>query len=408
MSSGFTDEFGNELIPDIALPNELPPLPNLADLPPQVLHSGTVETLLGQNEDLFARLKVTFKTNAELERQLMIKEQSELEIKHINSSLLAQIQVLQEKDKAQKLKQDELESKVASLNAAVETENYRNTNSQLQLQEKGEAFESLRNKLNEAAHHIESQEEALRELEAQLSSDFELRLAKAVAQHQLLQSEANAQHLLAQSEANQKLQSAAAEAQKLQAELADIKEKSGKLQNISEKCADAENRLVYFERRSEELESRYNKEFSELQSQLTIYRTEAKTLSLQLHNTEQRLDEKLAECVRLKESLTESQDQFESLQTLWAEGQKRLEENRLKYDSLHKINQELSRKLKDQRAVSADPTLYSETPLEGDVQSKAQKFERLENLLAGIQAGFPTSSAGMIEDNKSPKGQAEI
>ncbi len=393
MSSGFTDEFGNELIPDIALPNELPPLPNLADLPPQVLHSGTVETLLGQNEDLFARLKVTFKTNAELERQLMIKEQSELEIKHINSSLLAQIQVLQEKDKAQRVKQDELETKIAALSATIESESIRSTNTQLQLEEKGDAFESLRTKLNEAAQHIEAQEVAIRELEVQLSSDFELRLMKTSAEHQLLQAEAE-----------QKLQAANTEAQNLQAELTTIKEKAGKLQNISEKCADAENRLVYFERRSEELENRYNKEFSELQSQLTIYRTEAKTLSLQLHNTEQRLDEKLAECVRLKESLNESQDQFESLQTLWTEGQKRLEESRLKYDSLHKINQELSRKLKDQRAVAADPSLYTDK-IEED---KEQKFERLENLLAGIQAGFPTSSAGMIEDEKSRKGQAEI
>ncbi len=397
MSSGFTDEFGNELIPDIALPNELPPLPNLADLPPQVLHSGTVETLLGQNDDLFARLKVSFKTNAELERQLMIQEQSELEIKHINSSLLAQIQVLQEKDKAQKVRHEELETKIAALNAVVESENVRNTNAQMQLEEKGDAFETLRTKLNEAAQHIESQEAAIRELEVQLSSDFELRLMKADAQHQL-----------AQAEAEQKLSMTTAEAQNLQAELVTIKEKAGKLQNISEKCAEAENRLVYFERRSEELENRFNKDFSELQSQLAIYRTEAKTLSIQLHNTEERLDEKLAEGVRLKESLTESQDQFESLQTLWTEGQKRLEESRLKYDSLHKINQELSRKLKDQRAVTADPSLYSDKPLAGTEQSKAQKFERLENLLAGIQAGFPTSSAGMIENGKSPKGQAEI
>src|SRR4051812_19023876 len=106
LGSNSTDEFGNELIPDIALPNEIPPLPNLSDLPAQVLHSGTVETLLGQNEDLFARLKVSFRTNAELERQLMIKEQHELEIKHINSSLLAQIQIYQEKDKAHKQRND--------------------------------------------------------------------------------------------------------------------------------------------------------------------------------------------------------------------------------------------------------------------------------------------------------------
>lgn len=395
MSSGFTDEFGNELIPDIALPNEIPPLPNLSDLPPQVLHSGTVETLLGQNEDLFARLKVTFKTNAELERKLMIQEQSELEIKHINSSLLAQIQVLQEKDKAQRAKQEELENKISLLTAALETEQQRNSNSQLQLNEKGDAFESLKAKLNEAASHIESQEIAIRELEIQLSSDFELQLQKAAAEHQLNQAELEL-----------KVQSANAENQALQNELATLKEKAGKLENISEKCAEAENRLVYFERRSEELENRYNKEFSELQSQFTIYRTEAKTLSLQLHNTEQRLDEKLAENVRLKESLTEAQDQFESLQTLWSEGQTRLEESRLKYDSLHKINQELSRKLKDQRAVTADPSLYADKPL-SDGPSKEQKFEHLENLLAGIQAGFPSSS-GIIENSgKSSNGQAE-
>lgn len=391
MSTGFQDEYGNELIPDIALPNEIPPLPNLGDLPPQVLHSGTVETLLGQNDDLFARLKVSFKTNAELERKLMMQEQSELEIKHINSSLLAQIQILQEKDKAQKLKQEELEARIASLNANLEAENQKTSNARLQLDEKGDAFDNLKNKLAEAAQHIEMQETAIRDLEAQLTSDFETRLMRA-----------NAENQVAKAELEQMLQMAQKDIQSLQNELVALQEKAGRLQNISEKCTEAENRLVYFERRSEELESRYNKEFSELQSQLTIYRTEAKTLSIQLHNTEQRLDEKLAENVRLKESLTEAQDQFESLQTLWTEGQKRLEESRLKYDSLHKINQELSRKLKDQRAVAADPTLYSEAKIE----NKDEKFERLESLLAGIQAGFPTS-AGIIEDKKS-NGQAEL
>lgn len=366
-SNDFENDFMDEMVPHIPLPNELPPIPNLSDLPPQVLHSGTVETLLGQNEDLFARLKVSFKTNAELERKLMINEQNEMELKHINSSLLAQIQVLQEKDKAQKSRHEELEAKIYALNTQLESEKQAAQNSKMQFSEKADAFEALRTKLFQATTHIESQDQAIRDLEKQLNANFEERLNQVISENQRLNSE-----------------------------LKEATERAEKLKNISELRAESENKLVFFERRAEELESRYSKDISDIQNQLAVYRTEAKSLSLQLHNTEAKLDDKSAECVRMKESLTEAQDQFESLQTLWAEAQNRLEESRLKYDSLHRINQELSRKLKEQRTQTEVQTFHSVNEIP---KGKEEKFERLENLLAGIQAGFPQSVSIIDEDS---------
>src|SRR4051812_21731739 len=59
-----------EYIP-VPLPTQVPTPPNLSQLPSEVLHSGTVETLIAHNEDLIARLKVNLRRNALLEQQIL-------------------------------------------------------------------------------------------------------------------------------------------------------------------------------------------------------------------------------------------------------------------------------------------------------------------------------------------------
>lgn len=59
-----------QIIP-IPLPTEIPPVPKLDQLPPDVLHSASVEMLLHQIEDLSARLKVNIRMNSVQEQELL-------------------------------------------------------------------------------------------------------------------------------------------------------------------------------------------------------------------------------------------------------------------------------------------------------------------------------------------------
>lgn len=80
------------------IPVELPPPPDLSNLPSHILHSGTVETLIGQNDDLMARLKVNIRRNSLLEQKILELENVANELTRANSSLLSQTQVYEEKD----------------------------------------------------------------------------------------------------------------------------------------------------------------------------------------------------------------------------------------------------------------------------------------------------------------------
>ena len=178
----------------------------------------------------------------------------------------------------------------------------------------------LRERLAQTVEHVQNQQKGFQKDQSQLVQSYE-----------------------------KKVKDLSDEKSKLSTENKMLSEKAAKFLEISQKQIETENRAILAERTSKEYEMRLRTEVEALQQQLAIVRTETKVTVFELNKIKDCLVKELALKKAAEEENARVKDQFETLQALWAEGQAQLEELRLKYDSLTKVNQEISRRLKDQR-----------------------------------------------------------
>lgn len=82
----------------IPLPPAMPNQPKLEAIPPEVLHSGTVESLLGHSEDLSSRLKVALRRNSILEQRLLELENKTRTSLQMADNARTEMEVYREKD----------------------------------------------------------------------------------------------------------------------------------------------------------------------------------------------------------------------------------------------------------------------------------------------------------------------
>lgn len=412
----------------VPLPTEVPPPPNLSQLPAHILHSGTVETLIGQNEDLMARLKVNIRRNSILEQQLMEQDRINQEITHAHNSLVSQIQILQEKDemwreKASRVDSDHnvLRDQVQLMEAKVEAAEERRDELVAGLRFE-QAYRRrvrawVRPYLNDLRHQLHEAKTKANFLDRQLATreatigDLRARMTDAVTQMQNVTRLANQDQALLVEKYESRVKAAEAEAAKAKAELQLYREKSLRLDDAVSSQTAAENRIIFLERRNTEIEAQLSGEMREVQEQLVSFRKEAKNTAAELLTVSQDRDRAQAEAREAKAEQARIQDQFESLQAVWAEAQKRFEASKLQQDSLNRLNQELSRQLRADRkaregtsASSASETESSKqtaapalaatvaAPLKSETNaSKAQttaSLDRIDGLLAALEAGF--------------------
>jgi chromosome segregation ATPase len=180
--------------------------------------------------------------------------------------------------------------------------------------------------------------------------------------------------------------------EKLQGELEKLRPKAERFEAATTRSAETENKLIFLERRNQELETRFKAELAEIQNQTVSFRTEAKALAVEIHSLQTELKEKSTAYTRLKEDHDLLKDQFESLQAVWADAQKKIEASKLQHEALNKLNQELSRQLKEMRrsndaAIEANSHLGSAKIKEG-ATAKSDRLEKIDTLLAEIESGF--------------------
>lgn len=406
----------------VPLPTEVPPPPDLSSLPPHILHSGTVETLIGQNEDLMSRLKVNIRRNSILEQQLLENERINSELTHVNNSLMSQLQILQEKERLMREKSSRIDSHQDGLRAEIEMLAVRlraaeERREQLSMSLKREQRFSRRVRswvrplVNRLRVNLDQATSRLATREAQVS-DLRARLDESTVYAQNLEKQYNRDQarLVAQYEERQK---------SLEADLKVLSEKAQHVVEAIACKAEADNRIVYLERQNEEMERCFKNELFELQNQLGKYRQEAKILAVETLEYDRRLNEATQELNSLRQSYSHLQDQFESLQTVWADSQKRLDAARLQQESLNALNQELSRQLKNVRKLQENSTLESPssvgtetTPSTGstaalnsenkkDLKTLDERFNKIENLLVELESGMAVTRPGVTAPLKN-------
>jgi hypothetical protein len=335
----------NGMVP-IPLPTEIPQPPDFSKLPPSILHSGTVETLLGLNEDLMARLKVNIRRNSVLEQQILEYEKLQSELDHINQSLASQIEYMQEKGTnfdsvktklaATELQRDRLKTAmkenssfrrrverwvrplVKNLRKAVAFQTMRADSLQEKLNLRDAQMGDLRARLSESITHIQNQDKVFLKDQTKLVEQYEKKQAQ-------LQKDFD----------------------RLILETRILKDKAARMDQAVAAQTEAENRIIYLERRATEIESKLQKEVSVSQGSAADYRKEAKTLAAQCADMELMLMQAQTSEREKSEELGKLQDQFESLQAVWLEAQRKIEAGNEQRALLNKLNQELSRQLNE-------------------------------------------------------------
>ena len=241
------------------IPIELPPPPDLSNLPSHILHSGTVETLIGQNDDLMARLKVNIRRNSLFEQKILELEHINIEMTRANSSLLSQIQIYEEKDlivreKLNANSQDREATKEEIALQKLKISNLEKRNSDLRL-----AARYLRRVRRWVTPFVDKlKAELARERKTLLSkeatiSDLRARLVETVnyAQNLERQSMKDQAALVERYETTyRKMQS---DLEKATASAKLLRDKASRVEQAVAESAGHANRIIYLERHSEDL-----------------------------------------------------------------------------------------------------------------------------------------------------------
>lgn len=405
------------------LPLDLPPVPNLSSLPAHILHSGTVETLIGQNEDLMARLKVNIRRNSILEQQIMEQDRLHARLKNEHATLVAQYQVLDEKssmlrEKAQRFDQitEELRDENMVMQARVDGAEERSAELRAGLRFE-EAYrrrvrnwvrpyiDALKSRLTDSRARIQFLDRQLATREAVIG-DLRARLETSTKLVQDTTVTANRDQAMLVATYEERLQANEADALKARQESALLRDKASRLDDAISRATRAENTIVTLERKNQDLEATLGGELKTIQDQLGDFRREAKALAAEVMTANDERERATAAEKEAVAELARARDQFESLQAVWAEAQKKFEASRLQQDALNKLNQELSRQLKAQR-LGQTPAPVAEPPAGLSVEAvQPNRLEKIDSLLAELESGFTKANLDFIED--TPAREASL
>ena len=338
----------------VPTPIEIPEPPDLSHLPAPILHSGTVETLIGHNEDLTARLMVNIRRNGVLEGQIIEQERINRDLVCANNAMVSQLEVLKEKDRITKEKASQIDDRSEALRETVRT-----------LNEKIEDLESDNDYFKYAARagvrfrrRVQSWVRPLVDtLQTDLQSEKSLRLEREAMVSDLRSRLSEALEDLRSVE-NKLTRDQTKLVEQYEGRLAglrNVKEKAQRFDEAVSKKTELENKIVLLERQRQDVDQLHAQEVKTLQAQMVQYRQEAKALAAENLALKTETEKQKNEFEYLTDQYDRLQDQFESVRSVWAESQKKLEAAKLQQETLNKLNQELSRQLKDFRLKDLGP-----------------------------------------------------
>lgn len=348
---------------------------NLTQLPTAKVKSGAVESLLSQNEDLSARLKVLLRRLASMEEENLRLTQEHREMKHQLTGLSDQMAVFREKEytwkertltaeEALDIQQSELRKKeieFAKLRAQewelrqhlqtqldkIEGAYHRHLRYRARIRNWARpAMKRLQKLLQEKDLRVEHFKRELQNTEIQCQGLIHKNLEQVKKSREALRAiEDEKLQLIAQFE--QQRDDLKSEVASLSETNQELRRKAALLDRSLERQDYLENRLIFAERENQELRSKFNDEYSQVQNQMFEWRTkaqgfEAERESLITHKAELELQYK-----RTKEVADRLDEQMEALRLLWKEKVHENERLRKNLHAVEEINSELSIKINE-------------------------------------------------------------
>ena len=368
----------------VPIPSQLPDRPDLSSLPSEVLRSGAVESLISQNDDLMARLSVSLRRISLLEEKLHNYDKVHHQVKFHYDNLKDQVLLLKEKSKLATDKKEATEEQLKSLKEQVKVLEINYADIYTSSKDKEQDFHSKLNQLGRRLQrflryrkHIQRASRQVKRHYADLLEenrvqkqqliDKTVSLEGKVSKEQFTQRELakklseSTQYIQNQKrefEDNQKRLTEGYEGQILQRdrELQELRKLNTSLERRCEEIdklydenVKLQNQIIFSQRKQDELKTQKETELSQLQQNLSHFRSESKSKTLKIDSLTKEMGEIKTENSRLKENQQKLEDQVESLQCLWKDNQSQLEEQQEKNTALQKLNQQLSTSMNELR-----------------------------------------------------------
>ena len=405
----------HKIIP-VPLPVEVPEPPALDNLPLDVIHSATVEMLLQQNDDLASRLKVNIRRNSIQEQEILKLQRQLQELQRVSDNLKSQNELIKEKEslwqkqrqsKERQLKTNQEEIKLLELryNELFTATKHKKKELYREIIEKNNDIEELKKKIIARKQISERGKEKVREMLVSAAGEMQEKkdsYKQTFAQNEIYKKqiqELKAAKLKKEELFKQKMieisNVSKEHIHRLEEKVSllegQIEEHKSNEQSLEQKFLDKENQLIaemknretitrlteeviQFKNEKVATERSFQKEIdkikeenSKLSSQNQSQTKNSQDLQNQLNETKAILDvceKKLIDVTRDNEDL---EKQLESLKVLWADLQQKFEKEKIKNESLNKINKQLSKKVsleKKQKSIQSAQVAPESSKLE--------------------------------------------
>lgn len=436
--------------PNLPVPNQVPEPVDLSHLPSHILRSGAVETLIQQNEDLTARLRVGLRRNSLLEEKISQLEKHLRVFEHKNSVLSDQMLVLQQKDEMVSKKKDEYETTIHDQRKQIHlletqyAEMYATAQQRQQsLRNRVEFFsrrisrfikyrrkiktllQRLRNESEDTIRTLRRENELLRSQVSQVNeshSSLKDRLSQTIERLQAQEKEAQKQSIALVDSYESQISALNNQIQELESERNFFKNEADQLEGLREEKVRLENQIILEQRKLSDYKETTEEELKAIQTDLSEYRSLSKKQTLEIEHLNEETREAKEKLEFEKRESSALMEQVESLQCLWRDSNNELEKQKQKNHSLQKLNQQISsnlnqarreiQSLKDQLESNRFHTTEKVKELEGQikimtmtpsenarkgssdeanrprVRLEPQLVNRIQTLLAEVQSGF--------------------
>lgn len=325
----------------------------------EIAKSTSLETIISQNDDLMARLKVTLRRLTVLENENEELKQEHQQTTRSYQALSDQILIWKEKEKqwkgrCQSLEQEltllkqrfpELEKMEEKLHRFERYQEKVKTQIKPYIQQLKNYAESLHEQIKELNTEVESKDFKIQDLSRQnifLSENFEVFKINFESQQARIieEFEKEREYLL------NEIKSALEQNTKLS-------EKADRLDKSLAKQDELENLVISLRRSKEEAQLKFDIELNELRSQISAIKMQniESTIKIEdLSKEKESLEKQLMEA-QLKSSSND--EQLVSIRYLWKQKSEEVEHLKMSLQSLEKINLDLSQSLRQLRTTPA-------------------------------------------------------
>lgn len=317
--------------------------------------SSTVESLISQNEDLMARLKVSVRRLSQLEGENESLHQKQSETSSQVTSLQDELLIWKEKESFWQKKNSALEQKITEIRARFpeleqmeeKIERYKKYHEKVKTQVKP-YIQQLKSFAQNMALEIQklNAEIDLKELK-RLEIERKLHDLKLNLEIEHQKQTGRTEQLIAAFESEKEgLRYQIAELQKINTHL---EERSEKLDIALSRQDELENMIIALRRALEENSNATAKQIHYLEHQERVVRAELTQKTVELENLSKIQNSTQTELERHKNQSSQYEQQITSLRHMWTLQSEELEKTKLANQSLEKLNLELSQRLNQAR-----------------------------------------------------------